>query len=103
MSAIVRLDLALALLGRVIFGIFRQIAVGAGFLDRVDDLRPLDRFQVPDLGLELLIALGQHRHLIDRRHSHRLSSKNNSDAPAGGDRPFSQTVLVGNLSLQDLE
>jgi hypothetical protein len=32
-----RLDLALPLLGGMIFGILRQVAVGARFLDRVDD------------------------------------------------------------------
>jgi hypothetical protein len=31
------LDLALAFLGGVVFGVFRQIAVGARFLDRIDD------------------------------------------------------------------
>jgi hypothetical protein len=34
-----RFDLALPLLGGVIFGVFRKVAVGARFLDRLDDLR----------------------------------------------------------------
>ena len=34
-------DPALPLLGGMVFGIFRQIAVRARFLDRVNDLRPL--------------------------------------------------------------
>jgi hypothetical protein len=46
-----RFDLALALLGGVIFGILAQIAVGACFLDRIDDLGPLE--------LEPLQLLGQ--------------------------------------------
>ena len=38
-----RLDLALPLLGGMIFGVFRKIAMRARFLDRIDDLRPLLR------------------------------------------------------------
>ena len=64
-----RLDLALALLGGMIFGILGKVAMAARFLDRVDDRRPLDRLQVTDVVLQLLIALGQHRQLVDRRHS----------------------------------
>ncbi len=37
MSAMHRLDLALALLGGVIFGVFGKIAMRARFLDRVHD------------------------------------------------------------------
>ena len=44
MSAMHRLDLALALLGGMIFGIFAKIAMGARVLDRLDDLGPLDVF-----------------------------------------------------------
>ena len=40
-----RLDLALALLGRMIFGIFAQVAVRARDLDRLDDRRALARLR----------------------------------------------------------
>ena len=38
-----RLDLALPLLGGVIFGILAEVAMGAGILDRLDDLGALDQ------------------------------------------------------------
>ncbi len=75
-----RLDLALALLGGVIFGILGEIAMGARFLDRVDDRRALDRLQMTDVALQLLIALGQHGQLVDRSHFNScLSSKTRSE------------------------
>ena len=39
------LDKALLFLGRVVFGVFRQIALRARFRDRIDDRRTLNRFQ----------------------------------------------------------
>src|SRR3569623_798586 len=62
-----RLDLALALLGGEIFGVFRQVAMGARFLDRIDDQRTL-RFQTTQISSELFVPLSQHRHLLDGRH-----------------------------------
>ncbi len=41
-----RLDMALALLGGMVFGVLRQVAVGARGLDILDVLRPLDLFEV---------------------------------------------------------
>ena len=63
-----RLDLALALLGGMIFGILGKVAVRARFFDRVDDRRPLDGLEVPNVAVQLLIAFGQHRHLVHGRH-----------------------------------
>ena len=54
-----RFDLALAFLGRVIFGIFRQIAVGTRGFDRVDDDGTL-QFQRLEFGLHFNMAFGEH-------------------------------------------
>ena len=59
------LDLALAFLGRMIFGVFAQIAMRARFLDRIDDPRPLE-FEPLDLVGHGAEAFFQHRHLVAR-------------------------------------
>src|SRR3569623_1042216 len=70
-----RLYLALTLLGGMVFGVFRQIAMRARFLDRLDDLGAL-LFQPAQIRGELLIALLQHRHLLDGRHTPKALRKN---------------------------
>ena len=79
-----RLDLALALLGRMIFGVLGEVAVRARFLDRLDDRRTLDRFQVPHLVVQLAVALGQHRHLVGSRHLSSFLFKTPPAAPLPG-------------------
>ncbi len=59
-----RLGDALLLLGGMIFGILRQIAVGARFGDLLDDARALDGLEILDLSLKRSIALRGHRHLV---------------------------------------
>src|SRR3546814_16188609 len=53
-------DMTLPLLGGVIFGIFRKVAVRARFLDRIDDQGPFG-FEGRELRAQLLIAFRQHR------------------------------------------
>ena len=55
---------ALLLLGGVILGIFTEIAMRAGFGDRLDDARPLHGLQKPDLLFQGLVALGSHWNLF---------------------------------------
>ena len=55
-------DKSLSFLRGVIFGVLRQVAVGAGFFDHADDGRPLDGFQMIDLVLQGLVALAGHRY-----------------------------------------
>ena len=50
------LDEALALLGRVIFRVFRDIAVQSRLADRAHDRRPLHGFQLLQLGFKPLRA-----------------------------------------------
>ena len=52
----------------MIFRILAEVAMGARILDRLDDLRPLDHLQMPDLVAELAMALRQHRYLFGTRH-----------------------------------
>ena len=54
-------DKALPLARRVVFGVFRQVAVGARLGDRADDRRPLDRFEPLYFLLQPGIPLGGHR------------------------------------------
>ena len=54
-------DEALAFLGGVIFGILRQVAMGARFRDRLDDLMAVHVLQMVDLVLQGLEARGGHR------------------------------------------
>src|SRR5437763_118777 len=51
-----RLDEALPLLGGVVIGVLRDIAVRAGFRERTAHRRPLDRLQSLQLGFEALGA-----------------------------------------------
>src|SRR6185437_15748295 len=56
----------LLLLGGVIFGVLRQVAVRARVGDLLDDARPLDRLAVLELGLERRIAGRRHWNLVHR-------------------------------------
>ena len=58
-----RLDLTLAFLGGMIFGIFRQVAMGARLLDGVHDPRPFLPEMV-ELRGDLLVALREHGHFF---------------------------------------
>src|SRR5436190_6980028 len=58
-----RLVVRLRLLGGVIFGILRQVAVRARVGNLLDDARPLDLLAVLELLLERRIALCRHRDL----------------------------------------
>ena len=51
----------------MIFGVLRKVAVGARFLDRIDDPRPLFA-QSPQLYDQPLIAFRQHRQFLNTRH-----------------------------------
>ena len=55
--------MALPLLGGVIFGVLGKVAMSARFLDRVDDLGPLQLEALHVLG-QLAMAFRQHRHLV---------------------------------------
>jgi len=61
------LEVALALLGGMVLGVFAQITVLAGHADVVDVLGPLDRLEVLQLALDRLGALPGHGDLV-RRH-----------------------------------
>src|SRR3546814_1720735 len=63
-----RLDLALPLLGGMIFGIFRQVAMRARFLDRFHDRGTFNRPQTMKLLRQPSVALSEHWHLFDRSH-----------------------------------
>ena len=52
----------------MVFGVFRKVAMGTRFLDRVNDLRPL-LTQRPQLSDQLFLAFRQHRQLFDTCHS----------------------------------
>ena len=60
-------DLALPLLGRMIFGIFGQVAMRARLLDRLDDPGPLFA-QGLELTDQLFVAFRQHRHPLGTCH-----------------------------------
>jgi len=64
-----RLDVALTLLGGMVFGILGEVAVGARLLDILDHLRAFDGFEALQVRHQPLMAFGQHRHLVDRRHN----------------------------------
>jgi transcription elongation factor GreA len=55
---IVGIDEALAILGGVVFGVFRQVALRPRLRNGIDDRRPVDRLQAVQLGLEFLGAAG---------------------------------------------
>ena len=63
-----RLDLALAFLGGVVLGVLGQVAVRAGFLDRLDDRGTLDGLEVAHFVDQLAVAFGQHGSLVDGGH-----------------------------------
>jgi hypothetical protein len=85
--------MTLPLLGGMIFGIFGKVAVGAGFLDRRDHLGALDGLEPAELLREHPVPLGQHRHLLDRRHHSTLRKNYTRAASASEGRPH-----VTNLS-----
>jgi hypothetical protein len=58
----------LALLGRVVFGVLRKVAMGARFRDHLDDGGALDQLQMLDLVLQGLIARGCHRNTFHPLH-----------------------------------
>ena len=62
-------DEALAFLGGVIFGILRQIAMGARFRDRLDDLMAVHVLEPVQLVFQGLEARSRHRNFFHHRQS----------------------------------
>ena len=60
------LDKALPVAGRVVFGVFGQIAVVSRLGDGADDGRPVDGLQALQLLPEPIEAFGRHRDLVHR-------------------------------------
>ena len=57
-------DVTLPLLGGVIFGILRQVAVGTRLLDLLDVVRPIHGLELLQRGLQLVVALAGHRNSV---------------------------------------
>ena len=55
----------LLLLGGVILGVLRQVAVGARLRDLLDDARPLDLLAVLEFGLEHGVTRRGHRNFVN--------------------------------------
>ena len=53
----------------MIFRILGKIAMPTRFFDRIDDRRAFEGLEMTHFGLQLFIAFGQHRHLVDGRHN----------------------------------
>src|SRR4029079_3136322 len=86
--------MALTLLGGVIFGILAEIAVGACFLDRLNDGRTLLNLEATQLIVEVAVALGQHRHLFAR---HCINPFNSKPRPgAGSSAALMRSGMAGN-------
>ena len=63
-SLITALIEALRLLGGMVFGVLRQVAMRARFRDRLDDARPLFLLAPAQLFLERCEPVGGHRDLV---------------------------------------
>ena len=77
-----RLDLALALLGRMIFGVFGQITMRARNLDLLDDFRPLNFLQTLQRRREDRVTFRQNRKPFNRRHYFKLLPLNCPKTPS---------------------
>src|SRR3546814_12475091 len=93
-----RLNLALAFLGGVIFGVFRKIAMRARFLDRIDDLRTFF-LEALEVSGELRMPFREHRHLFDRSHILRPSSKHPRSKRTPGVAPPSLAPSGGSVEI----
>ena len=71
-------DEALPLPSRLVLGVFRQVALFARLLDRLNDRRPLDGFQPLQFGLQALGAGGG-----DRNRHCRIHPKKNAPTQPG--------------------
>jgi hypothetical protein len=77
-------DEPLALLGGIVLGVLGEVAVRARLGERPAHVRPVDRLQPLQLGLQALRALDRHRYFLHRRSSKETGS--GSAAPAGWGR-----------------